>query len=369
MNSPWWRRFFSSAAGASHAAPAPALVNDVDNPPDRVEATGISPLMFKPLLQMSEGLPRPDWDMVTAWIASIPDHSEQAAAWGRCEIAWLQHLQSALGQRYRLRMTDEVALLSTLDDVTAKATLAFVARSRERIARTLAGLAQVPEWGYDIVLVLDDEDTYYRYASHHYPDEGEFAISSGMYLGGACGHFITVKNQLQSIEPTIVHELTHALLGHLPIPAWLNEGLAVNTEHRFYPPVIGSHRGGYDAALQHARHQKFWGLAEIQQFWSGDSFDRTDQGNELSYDLARILTAHFATDWQRFTAFALEAHHFDGGAQAARERLGISLGSAVCALLEREYTPEHEPHEQTVSDHQGGPLSGRRVLRAEDARP
>jgi hypothetical protein len=236
MNSTWWRRFFSSAAGASHAAPAPALINDVDNPPDRVEATGISPLMFKPLLQMSEGLPRPDWDMVTAWIASIPDHSEQAAAWGRCEIAWLQHLQSALGQRYRLRMADEVALLSTLDDVTAKATLAFVARSRERIARTLAGLAQVPEWGYDIVLVLDDEDTYYRYASHHYPDEGEFAFSSGMYLGGACGHFITVKNQLQSIEPTIVHELTHALLGHLPIPAWLNEGLAVNTEHRFYRP-------------------------------------------------------------------------------------------------------------------------------------
>lgn len=343
MNTPWWKRLFGGAGGASQPASKEALSVDMEDPPDHLEAAGVSPLMLGPLLHLSEDFPRPDWDAITAWIATIPDHSEQAAAWGRCEIAWLQHLQSALGQDYRLRVADEVALLSTLDDVTAKATLAFVAKSRERIARTLAGLAEVPEWGYDIVLVFDDEDTYYRYAAHHYPDEGEFAFSSGMYLGGACGHFITVKNQLQSIEPTIVHELTHALLGHLPIPTWLNEGLAVNTEHRFYPPATGSHRGGRDAALQHARHQKFWGPAEIQQFWSGDSFHRTDQGNELSYDLARILTAQFASDWPRFTGFALEAHQSDGGAQAARDRLGMSLGGAVCALLERDYTPDHEP--------------------------
>jgi hypothetical protein len=345
---------FGGAGGAPQAASSQESADRVDPPPDHIEAAGAAPLLLTPLLQMSEGFPRPDWDAITGWIGTIPDDGEQAAAWGRCEIAWLQHLQSALGPDYRLRIADEVALLSTLDDTTAKTTLAFVSKARERIARTLNGLAEVPEWGYDIVLVFDDEDTYYRYASHHYPDEGEFAFSSGMYLGGACGHFTTVKDQLQSIEPTIVHELTHALLGHLPIPTWLNEGLAVNTEHRFYPPAAGSHRGGRDAALQHARHQNFWGAAEIQQFWSGDSFHRTDQGNELSYDLARILTAQFASDWETFKAFALEAHQSDGGAQAARERLGISLGSAVCALLEREYTPDLEPPVQPATDpHEG----------------
>lgn len=303
---------------------------------------------------MSEGLPHPDWEVINAWIDTIPDHHEQAAAWGRCEIGWLQHLRSALGQGYRLHVADGVALLSTLDEIGVKATLAFVAKSRGRITRTLAGLAQVPEAGHDVVLVLDDEDTYYRYASHHYPEGGEFALSSGMYLGGGCGHFITVKNQLHSIEPVIVHELTHALLSHLPIPTWLNEGLAVNTEHRFHPPLTGPHQGGRDAALQQARHQRFWGPADIQQFWSGEAFHRTDQGQELSYDLARILTAQFASDWERFTAFAQAAHRSDSGAHAARALLGISLGRAVCALLERDYTPDHEPFEPPVTGIQGG---------------
>ncbi|MDG5978102.1 hypothetical protein H010_22809 [Hydrogenophaga taeniospiralis CCUG 15921] len=36
--------------------------------------------MLNPLLQMSEGFPRPDWDAITAWVATSPDHREQAAA-------------------------------------------------------------------------------------------------------------------------------------------------------------------------------------------------------------------------------------------------------------------------------------------------
>lgn len=343
MGTSWWKRLLGRAGNAPNQTTSPDELGVEGVPPDRIEAAGVAPLMLEPLLQVSEGFPRPDWEAITEWVATIPDHDEQAAAWGRCEIAWLQRLQAALGEGYRLRTADEVALLSSQDDSSSRATLAFVSTARKRIERTLAGLAEVPEWGNDIVLVFDDEDTYYGYASHHYPDSGEFAFSSGMYLGGGCGHFITVKTQLENIEPTIVHELTHSLLGHLPIPTWLNEGLAVNTEHRFYPPVTGAHRGGRDATLQHARHQRFWGPAEVQQFWSGESFHRTDDGNELSYDLARILTAQLASDWTRFRPFAQAAHRDDAGAQAADEWLDVGLGRAVCALLERDHTPDHDP--------------------------
>ena len=29
-----------------------------------------------------------------------------------------------------------------------------------------------------------------------------------------------------------MHEMTHGSVAHLPLPLWLNEGLAVNTERR-----------------------------------------------------------------------------------------------------------------------------------------
>jgi len=344
MSTHWIHRLLGKA-GPSPTPPAHAA-DAIQNlaPPHRIEAPGVEPLMLDPLMPMAEGLPKPDWAAIEAWVASIPDHGDQAAAWGRCELAWLQHLRPALGASYQIKVANDVALLTTQDAVSARSTLEFVAKARQRIERTLPGLAKVPEWGYDIVIVFDDEDGYYHYAAQQNTAEGEFAFSSGMYLSGGCSHFITVKNQLEDIEPIIVHELTHALLGHLALPLWLDEGLAVNTEHRFHPPALGSHRGGSDAAEQHARHQRFWGPAEIQQFWSGDSFRRTDEGNELSYDLARILTEQFATDWESFRRFAREATDADGGAAAAAQTLGIGLGPAVCALLERAYTPAYDPN-------------------------
>lgn len=356
--------FFRSGTGtAQDVTPASTTLISGDAPlPTHIEADGVVQLELKTVMREENGFPLTDWDAVTTWLERIPGDAQQGAAWGRCELAWLQHLRAALGDGYRLHVDDQVALLSSQDDVSAKATLAFVNRARQRIVRTLEGLAEVPDWGYDVVVVLDDHDTYYRYAANHYPEEGEFALSSGMYLGSGCGHFVTVKDQLDTIEPVIVHELTHALLSHLPIPTWLNEGLAVNTEQRFYPQMSGTHRGGHDAAQLHARHQRFWGPAEIQQFWSGDSFKRPDEGNELSYDLARILTAQFAADWPRFRHFANAADWADGGAAASREHLQIDLGQAVCVLLEREYTAAHEPDptrwETAAKELQETPASG-----------
>lgn len=343
MTTTWLRRFFGLAGTSPAPSTTPTGASVSVSPPDHIQAAEAAPLELSSVLFESNSFARFDWHAITNWIATIPDPDEQAAAWGRCEIAWLQHLQQTLGADYRIEMADDVVLLTSQDTVSARTTLSFVAKSRQRIERLLSGLAEIPEWGHDMVIVFDDEDSYYRYASHYYPDEGEFAFSSGMYLGDGCGHFITIKDQVTKIEPVIVHELTHALLGHLPIPTWLNEGLAVNTEHRFYPPAIGTHRGGTSAAEQHQRHQQFWGTTEIQQFWSGESFKRTDEGNELSYDLARILVEQFSADWPNFQKFANEASYTDGGAQAAQKHLGLQLGSSVCALLEREHAVEYEP--------------------------
>jgi hypothetical protein len=301
-------------------------------PPTQVSAPDVAPFDLGRAMVDANGFPVLDWDAAHRWVENVTGESTKAEAWSSCERAWLEHLRVALGREYRLRTQGSAILLSTLPDNVCEATLAFVNKTAQRIVRVLDGVAAMPEWGHDILIVFEEDESYYRYISQYYPEAGEFAASSGMYIHKGCGHFVTVKADLRSIEPVIAHELTHACLGHLPIPAWLNEGLAVNTEFRLCPPP----QAPADPRQTHARHLKFWGPQEVQEFWSGKSFLRNDEGNELSYDLARILVSQFASDWDRFRRFALMADLADGAASSAKEHLGIDLGAAVCAVLERE---------------------------------
>ena len=201
----------------------------------------------------------------------------------------------------------------------------------------------IPPWGKDILVVFEDVESYYKYVSYYYPDAGEFAFSSGMYIDTGCAHFVTVKADLRAIEPVIAHEMTHGCLTHLPLPLWLNEGLAVNTEHRI-ARVSGSHLTAHEL---HRKHLSFWRPQEIQEFWSGESFKRTDDGDILSYDLARFIVAQFAKDWETFKDFVLDADAADAGAASAQEHLRIDLGAIACALLQKKSSPQWQPDPRT----------------------
>ena len=309
-------------------------------PTQTISADGIDSFPVARHLAVTDGFPRLDWDASNRWIDAISGDEAQAQAWARLERAWLEHLAHALGPHYQLRESGNGVLLSPLSPKVADATLAFMTRTLGRIARVLDGIAQVNPWGKDILIVFEDEESYYRYVSYYYPDSGDFAASGGMYINSGCGHFVTFEADLRQVEPVIAHEMTHGCLGHLPIPLWLNEGLAVNTEQRLCPPGPPM----FTPMEMHAKHQAFWGEAEIQEFWSGKSFQRNDDGNLLSYDLARILVSQFSADWPGFQAFVLTANAVDGGAAAAAECLGHDLGVAASAILEAPYTPAWHPN-------------------------
>ncbi len=301
--------------------------------PRFIEAAGVQSLDFEALLVFEQGLPVPDWDAVMEWSSEIVDPAERDRAWGEIEVAWLVHLRAALGSHYRLVRRGSAIVLSSLDGVEAIAAAQFINAAQQQVVKVLDGVAQEPDGaGYDILLVLDDEETYYDYVSRYYPDDGgEFAFSGGMFISHGCGHFVTRKaRELKDIEPTIVHELTHGSLAHLPIPLWLNEGLAVNTEERLSPGQTQSHT----AKQRDAMHRKFWNAETIQEFWTGHSYSRPDEGNMLSYDLGRLLVRHLSADWPRFAAFANAAQAADGGDVAARAELGVDLGELVKALFD-----------------------------------
>jgi hypothetical protein len=321
-------KFLIGRADATRDPTAPGA--DADPPgPDEVAVDGVPPLRIADHLTVHYGLPIADWPPVEDWVAAIATPELQARAWTECERAWLLHLRKALGPDYRLVESENAMVLSSLEPNVARATLDYMERTLRRVTHVLDGVAHVPEWGKDLLIVFDEQDAYYHYVSYYYPESGEFAFSSGMHIGGGCSHFVTVKADLRSIEPVIAHEMTHGCVAHLPLPLWLNEGLAVNTERR----LAGAGIPLYTPAEMHDRHLAFWGEEEIQQFWSGASFGRTDEGNSLSYDLARIMVEQMAKDWAPFARFVLAADRADAGASAAHEHLGMALETYACALL------------------------------------
>lgn len=325
------------SGGAEQAAQQDLL------PPIAISAGGLPDFHLAQHLNFHEGFPVMKWTEAESWISGTGSPAVQAHAWEAAEKAWLLYFQQALGPGFQLCEAESAMLLSSLDDGVARATLNYMVRTLARVAATLDGLAQIPPWGKDILIVFDDAESYYRYVSCYYPEHGEFAFSSGMYINDGCAHFVTIKADLSAIEPVIAHEMTHSCLAHLPLPLWLNEGLAVNTELR-----IAGGSGGYPGAHElRTKHLGFWGPQEIQEFWSGESFKRTDDGNMLSYDLARLIVSHFARDWESFKGFVLDANASDAGAASAGENLHIDLGALACALLEKEPSPEWNPQPQS----------------------
>jgi hypothetical protein len=151
---------------------------------------------------------------------------------------------------------------------------------------------------------------------------------------GGYGHLVLVASELDSMEPTIGHELTHALVSHLPIPAWLNEGLAVNTEHGLVPHLAHPSNAPYTPGEMARKHASHWNVVTIQEFWSGKSFTRAGDGVALSYDLAQKMFAIAARDFERFRAFCCSASWEDSGEAAAREHYGFPIDHLLESVLE-----------------------------------
>ena len=329
---------------------SPSGVFQIEAPTSLVNP-GAEPFAFEQSLTFVNNLPVPNWQAVRSWAASIQDPRGQAQAWAGAELAWVSRMQSALGPDYHLAQHEHALMLSNLEPRVAVATVEFMTKTLSRIGRVLDGIAKAPDWGRDILFVFHDQDTYYEYVSRYYPEDGEFAFSGGMHINFGCSHFATFQEDLRSVEPVIAHEMTLACLAHLLIPAWLNEGLAVNTERRLCPPP-GSQ---YTPQQLHWMHQQFWSPERIQEFWTGQSFMRPDEGNMLSYDLARILVDQFARDWDNFKAFVLNASLEDSGSAAAQAHLELNLGDVVCALFEFDTAVDWSP---SPSAWQGSPERG-----------
>ncbi len=292
-----------------------------------ITSTALDQIVWDP----TKTLPIPVWESNQPAI-SENDQVELHLYWTQAALAWLERLSTAFDKPLEIYESNDFFLLSALEQRPSEVLLDYAQKAKKRNLATLDGIASDEGYGKHIICVLHDEEDYYRYVSQYYPQDGEFAFSGGMFLQNGYGHFVFRQGEMDSMEPTLVHELAHALLSHLPIPAWVNEGLAVNTERRWAPRP--SQYKPHEIAYMHSR---FWNTETMQEFWSGRSYLRPDDGNFLSYDLAQRMIALIGRDHGALVNFVNAAVDQDSGHLAAIEQLGLPLNELTLEVIGADF--------------------------------
>lgn len=270
---------------------------------------------------------KPNWNDVALEIGNELGPEDLDIEWTKTCDRWLNSVVSHYGSGYRVEKSSNFAIMSNQSARYIQVFSSFLEKTLSRILAALDGVASDNGYGKHVAIIFQDIDQYYDYVGMFYPDEGEFGGSSGMYINEGYGHFVFPSQDISFAEPIAVHELTHACLSHLPLPLWLNEGIAVLMEE-----VLAGNGLLIDNELV-ARHQEYWNEKTIQEFWAGGSFQAIDEGQELSYHLAHIMVRNISQDFSVFAKFVNNASYEDAGEVAALKNLGMSLEQLVGSFL------------------------------------
>jgi len=289
-------------------------------------------------IRIEDNFPRVNWQGIIDVLQEEVQNSDLniSAFWSMVVKAWLVQMDEYLDDAHAIYESEHFYILSSASDNYLDVFVKYLESVQTRIHRALTGIVQYNERGKFVVLLLDNIELYYAYISHYYPENGEFSMSSGVFLSSGYGHFVVPHNELDHVEAVAAHELTHAMLAHLPIPLWLNEGLAVNME---------SSITGYSSyqlnPQKHNKHLDHWNEQTIQKFWSGESFQHAGDAVELSYHLAQLIVQSLAEDYEILQQFVNQANFIDGGEAAAIEVFGGSLGAIIEQIYgEGDWSPK-----------------------------
>jgi hypothetical protein len=299
-------------------------------------------------LAWEEGIPRPQWDLLSAWIEERVGPEGRFKAWTEVCRQWLRELGSSLGRGYRPAESDNFLLLAPLPRPRRDDLLHLAERCRQALLSALPGLTAIQSPGKHVVLTLKYPDNYYAYVAPYCP-EGRQGSSSGVQLREGYPHIVLAGVNMIELENTLAHELTHASLSHLSLPVWMEEGLARMFEHN---------QTGRELMLltetTGQEHKRFWTKHSLQPFWQGEGFTRAGLTQRLSYELAeillRLLWVDHAPRWfgfdrrgqRRFFAFLRGADRADGGEATAQAELGFSLGELAAQFLgPGDWTPRN----------------------------
>ncbi|MGF1655631.1 MAG: hypothetical protein ACFCU3_01490 [Verrucomicrobiales bacterium] len=313
----------------------------------------MDPLDFSQHFHIKQGFCYPDWDAISRIIERDLPELERNRAWEDVSRGWVKLIRDQLEGDYNIHETANFLILSEAPMRVIRDACKSYEDSLKRILAGLEGVASDEGYGKHVVLMFANLDDYYRYIAYFYPD-GESPMSGGVCLSGdGYVHFAFPTVDYSSYRTVLVHELTHGCLGHLPLPAWLNEALAMRMEQ----VVCESDIFHLDKEV-YRKHAAHWDEETIQEFWTGDSWGIPGDSFELSYNLAQVIWRKIEGDLRaprtEILRFILNAHYADAGETACQAVFDLSLGDLVTDFLgDGNWTPQ--PTKRPVKLRQGTP--------------
>lgn len=290
-------------------------------------------------LTWEDGLPHPQWDLITTWVDSRYGIEDQRDAWVAIGRQWLTELAAALDDGYERFESDNFLVLASQEDGHGPPLLQFAERCRAALLSVLSGVTHFDVSCKQVVVALRTPNEYYRYISPFF-SAGEHGGSAGVHIRQGYPHVALYSKNLGVLENTLAHELTHVSLLHLSMPQWLEEGLAQMVEH----DMTGRALWVVDAEMAR-EHKHYWGKYGLDEFWRGEGFSRAGKVQKLSYQLAEILVRLLVEEgrprwfgWvrepqRRFFAFLQDAGVTDCGESACVDHLGFGLPDLAARFL------------------------------------
>lgn len=328
---------------------SPPLTESSPEPPELPQPELINPEALEPCFHFEAGFHRADWPAINRWLDANVSPVDLDAAYNEAALLWVKKLRADLGGDYFVLQSNQTILLCDRPVTQARWLLNYSGQVAATIKHLLGPVAWAGALGCDILLLFSDEDDYYQYLSHHSPD-GEQAGSGGVCIHSGYTHIaMPWRGDLDGAANTVVHELAHDCLAHLPLPLWLNEGVAVTVQKTIAPPEFEMAQSDYSRLTTSMmnyrpplmwdelaeRHFTFWTEENIQTFWAGTSFFIPGESNELSYSLAEVLVKLLSerSTAADFYALLLAAHQDDAGQTAMLDILNTDLGDIAGTFL------------------------------------
>jgi hypothetical protein len=282
------------------------------------------------------GFAYPDWRGIASEVKERFSETEWFAVYHELAKRWLLELKENLGGTYRCYESAHFLLVAADGAMVAKTLLSYAQAALEAVEHLLGPLVNRQAYGKHVLLAFSEQDDYYGYISHFHVD-GDHSLSGGVFLPRGYMHIALPVTVVFGSKRVLTHELVHNCIAHLPVPTWIHEGFAKKLEH-----LVTGQRFTLDRDLVE-RHYAHWNADTIQEFWSGASFYRAGDGNELSYQLAEIFTMRLSENWNDFLSFVGEADYRDGGQDAAVKVLGRDLGEVAGEFLgEGSWRPQRK---------------------------
>jgi hypothetical protein len=179
-------------------------------------------------LEYGEGFSRVDWDRVAPFVKARAPEEDLDEAWDEVAMQWVGMLRDELGGSYRISESDDYILLSEYNDEQVKYLLGVTAKAHSIILVNLGHLAATGGSTRNVLLLFSELDDYDQYIAYFYPGT-HIPQTGGVYLNAGYRHIALPDHGPTAAAMTIVHELCHNCVHHLPVPAWLIRGSGRDT--------------------------------------------------------------------------------------------------------------------------------------------